>query len=210
MDPRTRAGGRARPGGHGPERRTCRPGDPRRGGERHSGAGAVTPRWRFSVRRRAGVRARSARDAASPRAGAAGRAGSGPLTAFDVEALIAFLAAGRYGAWRRLTAELPRSMCSRRRSDRRTQAQADGVRCRLELADPGDRELALARLPPSARPDNDSRSHEAQFGRDPCSGRSSATAGLRVPSTVDGFELAVRAIVGSRSRCGRTERCWAA
>ena len=77
--------------------------------------------------------------------------------------------------------------------------RADGVRCRLELEDPGDRDAALARCRRLLDLDTDPTAMEAQFGRDPVLGPLvQQRPGLRVPSTVDGFELAVRAIVGQQ------------
>ncbi len=75
----------------------------------------------------------------------------------------------------------------------------NGVACRLGLESPGDRAAALARCRRLLDLDTDPTALEAQLGRDQVLGPLvQRRPGLRVPSTVDGFELAVRAIVGQQ------------
>ena len=77
--------------------------------------------------------------------------------------------------------------------------EGGGVNCRLELADPGDRDAAVALCRRLLDLDTDPAAVEAHLGRDPVLGPLvERRPGLRVPSTVDGFELAVRAIVGQQ------------
>jgi AraC family transcriptional regulator, regulatory protein of adaptative response / DNA-3-methyladenine glycosylase II len=77
--------------------------------------------------------------------------------------------------------------------------QGDGVRCRLELEDPDDRDAAIVCCRRLLDLDTDSPAVDAQLGGDPVLGALvGRRPGLRVPSTVDGFELAVRAIVGQQ------------
>lgn len=120
---------------------------------------------------------------------------------FDAEALIAFLGARA----------IPGVEHFDGRSYRRSLAlegggaiielapHADGVACRLELENPADRDAAMARCRRLLDLDTDPTAMEAQLGRDPVLGPLvQLRPGLRVPSTVDGFELAVRAIVGQQ------------
>lgn len=76
---------------------------------------------------------------------------------------------------------------------------ADGVRCRLELEHPADEDSAVASCRRLLDLDADPSAMETQLGGDPVLGPLVALRpGLRIPSTVDGFELAVRAIVGQQ------------
>jgi AraC family transcriptional regulator, regulatory protein of adaptative response / DNA-3-methyladenine glycosylase II len=77
--------------------------------------------------------------------------------------------------------------------------QGDGVRYALELEHPADREEAVARSRRLLDLDADLGVVETQLRADPLLGPLvERRPGLRVPSTVDGFELAVRAIVGQQ------------
>ena len=76
---------------------------------------------------------------------------------------------------------------------------SDGVRCRLQLERPEDEAEALARCRRLLDLDTDLTAVEAQLSADPLLGPLiERRPGLRVPSTVDGFELAVRAVVGQQ------------
>jgi AraC family transcriptional regulator, regulatory protein of adaptative response / DNA-3-methyladenine glycosylase II len=78
-------------------------------------------------------------------------------------------------------------------------AQGDGVRYALELEHPADREEAVARSRRLLDLDADLGAVETRLRADPVLGPLvERRRGLRVPSTVDGFELAVRAIVGQQ------------
>jgi AraC family transcriptional regulator of adaptative response / DNA-3-methyladenine glycosylase II len=77
--------------------------------------------------------------------------------------------------------------------------QSGGVRCRLQLEHPADQRVALARCRRLLDLDTDSAGVEARLADDPVLGPLvKRRPGLRVPSTVDGFELAVRAVVGQQ------------
>lgn len=74
-----------------------------------------------------------------------------------------------------------------------------GVDCRLELEDPSDHAAAVARCRRLLDLDTDPAALVAHLGGDPVLGPLvERRPGLRVPGTVDGFELAVRAIVGQQ------------
>ena len=78
-------------------------------------------------------------------------------------------------------------------------AQRDDVRYALELEHPADREEAVARSRRLLDLDADLGAVETRLRADPVLGPLvERRPGLRVPSTVDGFELAVRAIVGQQ------------
>jgi AraC family transcriptional regulator, regulatory protein of adaptative response / DNA-3-methyladenine glycosylase II len=78
-------------------------------------------------------------------------------------------------------------------------AQGDDVRYALELEHPADREEAVARSRRLLDLDADLGAVETRLRADPVLGPLvERRPGLRVPSTVDGFELAVRAIVGQQ------------
>jgi AraC family transcriptional regulator, regulatory protein of adaptative response / DNA-3-methyladenine glycosylase II len=78
-------------------------------------------------------------------------------------------------------------------------AQRDDVRYALELEHPADREEAVARSRRLLDLDADLGAVETRLRVDPVLGPLvERRPGLRVPSTVDGFELAVRAIVGQQ------------
>lgn len=77
---------------------------------------------------------------------------------------------------------------------------ADGhVSCTLRLADPRDRATAVARCRRLLDLDADPAVVDAALAADPTLGPLVAAApGLRVPGAVDGFEIAVRAVVGQQ------------
>jgi len=78
-------------------------------------------------------------------------------------------------------------------------AEGDVVRYSLKLAHPADRDDADARCRRLLDLDADLGAVVARLGADPVLGPLvERRPGLRVPSTVDGFELAVRAIVGQQ------------
>jgi len=78
-------------------------------------------------------------------------------------------------------------------------ARGDGVRYGLELEHPADREESVARSRRLLDLDADLGAIETQLRADPVLGPLvERRPGLRVPSTVEGFELAVRAIVGQQ------------
>jgi len=78
-------------------------------------------------------------------------------------------------------------------------AQRDDVRYALELEHPADREEAVARSRRLLDLDADLGAVETRLRADPVLGPLvERRPGLLVPSTVDGFELAVRAIVGQQ------------
>jgi AraC family transcriptional regulator, regulatory protein of adaptative response / DNA-3-methyladenine glycosylase II len=78
-------------------------------------------------------------------------------------------------------------------------ARGDGASYGLELEHPADREEAVARSRRLLDLDADLGAVETQLRADPVLGPLvERRPGLRVPSTVDGFELAVRAIVGQQ------------
>src|SRR5436309_7087198 len=78
-------------------------------------------------------------------------------------------------------------------------AHADRVECVLQLSDPGDRDEAVERCRRLLDLDADPLAVEAALGRDPDLGPTvRACAGRRVPGHVDGFELAMRAILGQQ------------
>ena len=77
--------------------------------------------------------------------------------------------------------------------------EADAVRCVLRLDDLRDLTAAVARCRRLLDLDADPLSIAGQLGADPVLGEvARRRPGLRVPGTVDGFELAVRAIVGQQ------------
>jgi AraC family transcriptional regulator of adaptative response / DNA-3-methyladenine glycosylase II len=77
--------------------------------------------------------------------------------------------------------------------------ESNGVRCRLQLEDAGDRSAAVVRCRRLLDLDTDSSTVDAHLAGDPVlRPLVKRRPGLRVPSTVDGFELAVRAIVGQQ------------
>jgi AraC family transcriptional regulator of adaptative response / DNA-3-methyladenine glycosylase II len=74
-----------------------------------------------------------------------------------------------------------------------------GVRVELDLDDAADADDALVRVGRLFDVDADPTAIEAVLGADPLLGPLvTARPGLRVPGAVDGFELAVRAIVGQQ------------
>ena len=120
---------------------------------------------------------------------------------FDGEALLAFLAARAVpgvehvadGSYRR-TLRLERGAGS----VELTPARA-AVNCRLRLDDLGDLTAAVARCRRLLDLDADPGAVAEHLGADPLLGPFvRARPGLRVPGCVDGFELAVRAVVGQQ------------
>jgi AraC family transcriptional regulator of adaptative response / DNA-3-methyladenine glycosylase II len=76
---------------------------------------------------------------------------------------------------------------------------AGAVRCRLRLEDPADRDAAVACCRRLLDLDADPAPIVERLGRDPLlGGLVRRRPGLRVPRCVDGFELAVRAVVGQQ------------
>jgi AraC family transcriptional regulator, regulatory protein of adaptative response / DNA-3-methyladenine glycosylase II len=77
--------------------------------------------------------------------------------------------------------------------------EADGVRCRLWLEDARDLDPAVQRCRRLLDLDADPAAVAAHLGADPLLGPLvRAAPGLRVPGTVDGAELAVRAVLGQQ------------
>jgi AraC family transcriptional regulator of adaptative response / DNA-3-methyladenine glycosylase II len=78
-------------------------------------------------------------------------------------------------------------------------ADGDGVRCRLWLSDPEDAAAALERCAALLDVDRDPASVVAVLGPDPLLGPLvRAAPGRRVAGSVDGAELAVRAVLGQQ------------
>lgn len=78
-------------------------------------------------------------------------------------------------------------------------ADAGGVRCRLWLADPADAPVALDRWAAALDAGRHPADVVAVLGDDPLLGPLvRARPGLRVPGTVDGAELAIRAVIGQQ------------
>ena len=77
--------------------------------------------------------------------------------------------------------------------------ERDEVRCRLRLDDLRDLTAAVARCRRLLDLDADPQTISAQLKRDPSLGELvRSRPGLRVPSCVDGFELAARAVIGQQ------------
>jgi AraC family transcriptional regulator, regulatory protein of adaptative response / DNA-3-methyladenine glycosylase II len=121
---------------------------------------------------------------------------------FDGEALIGFLAARAIPG-----VESVEGLTYRRSIDlpggggvvELTPESPDGVLCRLWLDDPGDRDAAVARCRRLLDLDADPAAVAAHLEPDPVLGELvRRRPGLRVPGCADGFELAVRAIVGQQ------------
>ncbi len=89
--------------------------------------------------------------------------------------------------------------------------QGDAVRLRLALADPRDLDAAVQRCRRLLDLDADPDAVDAVLGADPLlASLVAARPGIRVPGAADGFELAVRAVLGqqvsvaaARTFCGR-------
>jgi AraC family transcriptional regulator of adaptative response / DNA-3-methyladenine glycosylase II len=120
---------------------------------------------------------------------------------FDGDAVLAFLAARaiagveevRDGTYRR-TLALPGGGAIVALTPAR-----DGVAAELELEDPRDEPVALARARALFGLDADPRAVKAALGADPALGPLiAARPGLRVPGVVDGWEIAARAILGQQ------------
>ena len=120
---------------------------------------------------------------------------------FDGEALLTFLAARAVpgvesvagGSYRR-TLRLERGAGSVELTPERA-----AVNCRLRLDDLGDLTAAVARCRRLLDLDADPGAVAEHLGADPLLGASvRARPGLRVPGCVDGFEQAVRAVVGQQ------------
>lgn len=120
---------------------------------------------------------------------------------FDAEALIAFLGARAVPGVEHFDGRSYRRSLALEGGSAivRLTPEGEGVRCRLELEDPADHDAAVARCRRLLDLDTDPTAMEGRLGRDPVLGPLvERRPGLRVPSTVDGFELAVRAIVGQQ------------
>ncbi len=77
--------------------------------------------------------------------------------------------------------------------------ELDGVRCRLRLDDLRDLTAAVARCRRLLDLDADPQTISAQLGLDRCIGELvCGRPGLRVPGSAEGFELAVRAVIGQQ------------
>jgi AraC family transcriptional regulator of adaptative response / DNA-3-methyladenine glycosylase II len=78
-------------------------------------------------------------------------------------------------------------------------AAAGGVTCELDLADERDLPVVVARVRRLLDLDADPGAIDAALGGDPVLGALvAARPGLRAPGAVDGFELAIRAVVGQQ------------
>jgi AraC family transcriptional regulator, regulatory protein of adaptative response / DNA-3-methyladenine glycosylase II len=125
-------------------------------------------------------------------------AAGGPL---DSKALIAFLGARAVPGVERFDGQTYRRALKLARGSAVVQLtpHGDALRCRLELGRPDDEAEALARCRRLLDLDTDLTAVEAQLSGDSVLGPLvEDRPGLRVPSTVDGFELAVRAVVGQQ------------
>jgi AraC family transcriptional regulator, regulatory protein of adaptative response / DNA-3-methyladenine glycosylase II len=120
---------------------------------------------------------------------------------FDGKALIAFLGARAVPGVERFDGLSYRRSLALDRGSAVVELTplSDGMRCSLRLERPADEAEALARCRRLLDLDTDLTAVEAQLSRDPVLGPLvQRRPGLRVPSTVDGFELAVRAVVGQQ------------
>lgn len=120
---------------------------------------------------------------------------------FDGEALIAFLGARAVPGVERFDGLTYRRSLALEGGSALVEMtpHGDGVRCRLQLERPADEAEALARCRRLLDLDTDLTAVEAQLSGDAVLGPLvERRPGLRVPSTVDGFELAVRAVVGQQ------------
>ncbi len=120
---------------------------------------------------------------------------------FDGKALIAFLGARAVPGVERFDGLSYRRSLALERGSAVVELTAlgDGMRCSLQLERPADEAEALARCRRLLDLDTDLTAVEAQLSGDPVLGPLvERRPGLRVPSTVDGFELAVRAVVGQQ------------
>jgi AraC family transcriptional regulator, regulatory protein of adaptative response / DNA-3-methyladenine glycosylase II len=120
---------------------------------------------------------------------------------FDGESLLAFLRARAIAGVEEVMAE------TYRRSLRleggggvvTVTVRSAGIACELRLDDPADADDAAARCRRLFDLDADPREVSSALARDPLlAGAVGRRPGLRVPGAVDGFELAVRAIVGQQ------------
>jgi AraC family transcriptional regulator, regulatory protein of adaptative response / DNA-3-methyladenine glycosylase II len=120
---------------------------------------------------------------------------------FDGKALIAFLGARAVPGVERFDGLSYRRSLALERGSAVVELTplSDGMRCSLQLERPADEPEALARCRRLLDLDTDLTAVEAQLSGDPVLGPLvERRPGLRVPSTVDGFELAVRAVVGQQ------------
>jgi AraC family transcriptional regulator, regulatory protein of adaptative response / DNA-3-methyladenine glycosylase II len=120
---------------------------------------------------------------------------------FDGEALIAFLGARAVPGVERFDGLTYRRALALKRGSAVVELtpHSDGVRCRLEVERPADEAAAVARCRRLLDLDTDLTAVETQLAGDAVLGPLvRRRPGLRVPSTVDGFELAVRAVVGQQ------------
>jgi AraC family transcriptional regulator of adaptative response / DNA-3-methyladenine glycosylase II len=82
-------------------------------------------------------------------------------------------------------------------------AGGGGVACDVELADPGDLAAVTAQVRRLLDLDADPGAVGARLGGDPALGALvAARPGLRAPGAIDGFELAIRAVVGQQISVG--------
>jgi AraC family transcriptional regulator, regulatory protein of adaptative response / DNA-3-methyladenine glycosylase II len=120
---------------------------------------------------------------------------------FDGEALIAFLGARAVPGVERFDGLTYRRSLALERGTAVVELtpHSDGVRCGLEVERPADEAGAVARCRRLLDLDTDLTAVETQLAGDAVLGPLvKRRPGLRVPSTVDGFELAVRAVVGQQ------------
>jgi AraC family transcriptional regulator of adaptative response / DNA-3-methyladenine glycosylase II len=120
---------------------------------------------------------------------------------FDGEALVAFLAARAVAGVESVTGLTYRRTLSldRGRALVELSPERAGVSCRLRLDDLGDLTAAVARCRRLLDLDADPAAVAGRLGSDSVLGPLvRARPGLRVPGCVDGFELAVRAVVGQQ------------
>jgi AraC family transcriptional regulator of adaptative response / DNA-3-methyladenine glycosylase II len=120
---------------------------------------------------------------------------------FDGEALLAFLRARAVAGLESVAGSTYRRVLSLGRGGGVVELTPHGgaVLCRLRLDDVADRAAAIARCRRLLDLDCDPGPVVAHLGSDPVLGPLvRRRPGLRVPGCVDGFELAVRAIVGQQ------------
>jgi AraC family transcriptional regulator, regulatory protein of adaptative response / DNA-3-methyladenine glycosylase II len=120
---------------------------------------------------------------------------------FDAESLIRFLGYRAVQGVEELDGIAYRRSLSLRHGGAVVELQPErsAVRCRLWLDDLRDLTAATARCRRLLDLDADPQTVSAQLGRDRCLGSLvRSRPGLRVPACVDGFELAVRAVIGQQ------------
>ena len=157
------------------------------------------------------IRAVYARSPTELRGRARGRAGEAALGTielrlpcrqpFDAESLTHFLGCRAVRGVEELDGPVYRRSLSLRRGGAVVELQAErgAVRCRLRLDDLRDLTAAVARCRRLLDLDADPGTVSAQLEGDRCLGDLvRGRPGLRVPACVDGFELAVRAVIGQQ------------